>query len=167
MWQSVYNHNNEFQVNALLNLSYELSGDIYRRINEHNKAINSYFEASNYVLVPECIYKLSHLLIQSMEYEELLRITGKGIENSPYDSILILYKAYALIQLNQKRKAFLVLKEHKEALRSFVNVRQIIVLRIALFFIMLFVFLGKHPNSEIIIELIRILKKKIGFSYLE
>lgn len=167
MWQSVYNHNNEFQVNALLNLSYELSGDIYRRINEHNKAINSYFEASNYVLVPECIYKLSHLLIQSMEYEELLRITGKGIEDSPYDSILILYKAYALIQLNQKRKAFLVLKEHKEALRSFVNVRQIIVLRIALFFIMLFVFLGKHPNSEIIIELIRILKKKIGFSYLE
>ncbi|HEY5123665.1 MAG TPA: glycosyltransferase, partial [Ignavibacteria bacterium] len=79
MWQSVYKHNNEFQVKALLHLAFELSGYIYQRIEEQNKAINAYVEAINYVPIPDCIYKVNPLLIQSMEFEKLSEITGKGL----------------------------------------------------------------------------------------
>jgi len=167
MWQSIYNHRNEFQVMALLHLTFELSGDIYQRIEEPNQAINSYIEAINYIPIPDCIYKVNPLLIDSMEFEKLIEITNKGIENSPYDSILILYLAYALIQLKQKLRVFKVLKDHKRALKCFVNVRKILFIRSLINLILFFLLLGKYPDSKIIIELIRILKKKLEFTYLE
>src|ERR1035437_2433910 len=166
MWQSVYNHNNEFQVKALLHLAFELSGYIYQRIEEQNKAINAYVEAINYVPIPYCIYKVNPLLIQSTEFEKLSEITGKGIANSPYDSILILYKAYALLQLKQKRNAFKILNEHKKALKSFIGVRKIIFIRYSINIILPFILLGKYPGSKIIIKIIRLLKKRSGSTYL-
>ena len=166
MWQSVFNHNNEFQVKAVLYLTSELKGDIYRRIGDPDRAVNAYLEAITYIPIPDCFYKLNPLLIKSNELKTLLYSTEKGIENSPYDTILILYRAYALIQLNQKRKAIEVLKDHKLALKSFVNVRKIIILRYLINLLLLFVFLGRQPDSKLIIEIIRVLRKKSGFIYL-
>jgi tetratricopeptide (TPR) repeat protein len=166
MWQSVYNHKNEFQITALLHLTFELSGNIYQRINEPNQAINSYIEAINYVPVMDCIYRVNPLLINSGEFQKIIEITTKGIENSPYDSILILYLAYALIQLGQKRKTFKLLNEHKKSLRSFVNVRKTFLIRVSINLILFFLIFGKYPDSKIIIELIKNLKNKLGFTYL-
>ena len=146
-------------------MTYELSGDIYQ-CTERNKAIDSYIEAINYVPIPDCIYKANDLLIQSRNLKNYLDITGKGIENSPYDSILILYKAYALIQLRQRRNAFNILNEHRKALRSFIGVRKIVIVRNVISLIMIFMLFGKQPNSKIIGEMIKRLKKKSGFNIL-
>ncbi len=167
MWQPVQNHNNEFQIESFLFMTFELSGYIYKCTGEDIKAIDSYIEAIKYVPIPDCIYRANDLLIQSQEFEELLDITGRGIANSPYDSILIFYKAYALIQLRQRRNAFKMLNEHRKALRSFLGVRKIVIVKNVIGLIMIFMLFGKQPNSNIIGEMIRMLKKKSRVSYLE
>lgn len=164
MWQSVYNHNNEFQVKALLHLSHELSGDIYQRIDEQDKAINAYSEAINYIPIPRVFYKINPLLIQSLEFEKLSEVTEKAIEDSPYDSILTLYNVYALLHLKKKRTALKSLMRHKKALKSFLGIRKIFIIRSSINFIMFFALMGKHPSSEIIIKLIEILKEKSGYT---
>jgi tetratricopeptide (TPR) repeat protein len=164
MWQSVYNHDNEFQVKALLHLSFELSGDVYIKLADQNNAVKSYLEAIYHIPVPDCIYKINPLLTVTSEFESILEVTEKGIDNSPYDNILILYKAYALIHLKQKRKAYRILKEHKEALKSFIGVRKFKKLRNSISLILPLIFLSKMLSSKIIIELIEILKKKAKFS---
>jgi tetratricopeptide (TPR) repeat protein len=166
LWQSVHKHNNEFQVRSFMHLAFELSGEIYQRIQKTDNAINSYIEAINYVPIPDCIYKVNPLLIQSMEYGKMLNLTDIVIDDSPYDSILILYKAYALIQLKRNRIAYMILKEHKEALKSFKKVRKIVFIRNSISFILPFVLIGRYFNSKIIIELIKILKNRLGFIYL-
>jgi tetratricopeptide (TPR) repeat protein len=167
MWQPVYNHKNEFQVEALLHLSYELSGYIFQCTEKKAEAVISYTEAVNYVPIPDCIYKANDLLIRSMGFEKILDITGKGIENSPYDSLLVFYMVYALIRLNRRREAFNILNEHRKALKSFVGVKRIVIIRNAMTFIMILILFGKQPGSRIIIEMIRLLKKKLRITYLE
>jgi tetratricopeptide (TPR) repeat protein len=167
MWQPVYNHNNEFQTESLMFLASELSGYIYQITGEPFKALNCYIEAINYIPIPDCIYKANDLLIQSKEFENLLNITTKGIENSPYDSILIFYKAYALIQLHQRMNAFKILNGHRKALSSFLGVRKIRIIRNVITLILLFMLIGKQPDSKIITEMIRMLKKKIIITYLK
>jgi tetratricopeptide (TPR) repeat protein len=166
MWQPVYKHNNEFQVKSLLHLTYELSGEIYIRIHDQNKAVNAYSEAIHNIPVPDCIYKVNPLLIQRRDYETMLQLTEKGIADSPYDSILILYKAYALIQLKQKHNFVRVLKEHKKALKSFIGIRKFLILRNLISIILISSLLSKSLSSKIIIEILKLLKKKEGFSYL-
>jgi tetratricopeptide (TPR) repeat protein len=165
MWQSVYGHINEFQENSLLHLAFELSGNIYHHIGNKGEAVIAYKEAINYVPIPDCIYKLNELLIESMEFETLLEVTDKGIKNSQYDSILILYKAYALIKLNQKKHAIKILKEHKRVLKHFEGVRKIFLIRNSINIINGFLMLNKQLSSKIIIELIRTLKQKLGLTY--
>ena len=167
MWQSVKNHNNEFQVQAFLNLSYELLGDLYKRNKEKSKSIDSYIEAIKYVPISNCIYKLDSLLIEKKQYRMVLENTEKGIEDSPYDSILILYKSIALLQLNQKRQAYTILNDHKNALKSFIGVRKINITRRVIFFLSLALFFSKYLSSMIVIEFIKNLIKHMGFSYLE
>jgi tetratricopeptide (TPR) repeat protein len=167
MWQPVYNHSNEFQVEALLYLSYELSGYILQCTEEKKAASDSYTEAISYVPIPDCIYKANDLFIRSMEFEKLLDITGKGIENSPYDSLLVFYKAYALINLKRRHDAFNILNEHRKALKSFAGVRRIVIIRNVLAFVTILMLFGKQPGSKIIIEMIRLLKKKLRITYLE
>jgi len=167
MWQPIHNHNNKFQIESLLYLAFELSGYIYRRIEEKRTAIISYTEAINYIPIPDCIYKANDLFIQSKEFEKLLEITGKGIEDSPYDSILIFYKAYALIQLKQRHNAFYILDEHRRALKCFKGVKKIVIIRNVIALIMVFMLFGKQPNSRIISEMITTLKKKLSITYLE
>jgi tetratricopeptide (TPR) repeat protein len=164
MWESVYNQDNEFQVKSLLHLSFELSGDVYIRLGDQNKAVAAYSEAVQKTPVPDCIYKISPLLISTNDYKALLKITDEGIDNSPYDNILILYKAYALISLKQKRKAFKILKEHKNALKSFIGVRKLKKLKMSIVLILPLIFLSIPISSKIIIKLIGILKKKVRYS---
>jgi hypothetical protein len=71
-----------------------------------------------------------------------------------------------LIQLGQKRKTFKLLNEHKKSLRSFVNVRKTFLIRVSINLILFFLIFGKYPDSKIIIELIKNLKNKLGFTYL-
>jgi tetratricopeptide (TPR) repeat protein len=166
IWQPVYNHNNEFQFKTLTHLALELTGVIYQHVGDINNSINSYIRAVEFVPIPDCIYKVNNLLIKSGEFGKLLQITEKGIEDSPYDSILILYKTYALIQLKQMRKACNVLNEHKKALRSFLGVRKIKIMRIVINLILPLLFFRVYPISKVIIEMISILKKKAGLTYL-
>ncbi|MDZ7634093.1 MAG: hypothetical protein U5L72_06495 [Bacteroidales bacterium] len=46
MWQSVYRHDNDYQVKALSYLSMELSGIIYKRRGERSRAIESFLLAN-------------------------------------------------------------------------------------------------------------------------
>lgn len=166
MWQSVILHNNEFQVQALLHLSFELLGDIYQINKEKNKSIDSYIEAIKYVPISNCIYKLNTLLIEKKQFEILLKHTEKGIEDSPYDSILILYKSFALLQLKQKRQAYKILNAHQKALKSFIGVRKFNITRKLISIISFTMFFSKYLSSKMIIDLILKLKKHLEFTYL-
>lgn len=159
--QAVYNHNNEFQVKALLHLAYELTGDIYQRIEEQKEATNAYYKAVTFLPIPNCLYKLNLLLIKSKQFEKLLELTEQGIEDSPYDTILIFYKAYTLIHVKQKCNARKVLKEHQKTLKCFKGNRKILFIRLSINIILLSTFLGKQPGAKIIIEIIKSLKKRI------
>jgi tetratricopeptide (TPR) repeat protein len=167
MWQSALNHNNEFQVNALKNLTLELSGEILQRTGKQTEAIKHYLEALNNVSVPGCIYKLSPLLIQSGEYDLMAETAAKGVEDSPYDSIVVFYYAYALIQLKKKRDAIKILTLHQKALKSFVGIRLITLIRISICILLPFVIFGRQPSSVAILEVIKILKKRSEVSYLD
>lgn len=160
MWQSAYNHNNEFQVKALLHLSHELAGDIYRRNNENKEAIASYIEAIGYLPIPKCIYKIYPLLIQAGEYIMLYDVTSKGLKDSPYDNILIFCHTYALIKLKRRREAYVVLTKHRRALHSFTEIRLFRYIRWFIYFLLPLVLVGKQPASLLISEFIKILMKK-------
>jgi tetratricopeptide (TPR) repeat protein len=148
MWQPVYQYNNDYQVKAMLHLVYELCGEIYRLQGEMVSAADAYSKAITYLPVPDCIYKLSPLLIKSQKFETLRQI------------------AYALIQLRQRRNALRILKEHKRSLKSFVGIRKLKILRNLINLILILLLLGKHLSSKIIIELIAVLNKKAGLNYL-
>lgn len=167
MWQSGLNHNNEFQVKVLKNLALELCGEIFHRTGNKAESIKYYLEAVNNVPIPGCIYKLSPLLVQTGAFEILAETTVKGVEDSPYDSIVVFYYAYALIQLKQKRKALEVLNNHQNALKSFTGIRLVTLIRIAIYLLLPFVLLGRQPISMAILTIIKILKKKSETSYLD
>lgn len=162
MWQPVYHHSNEFQVKALMHLVYELQGQAYQQLNDNDKSVYAYNKAINYTAVPACLYRVSPLLINSRQYGKLLELAGKTLENSPYDSILVLYKAYALINLRHRKEAIRVLLRHREALKSFEGVRKLSYIKTSLIFIIASVIMGKYPASRIIKEFIGILRAKSG-----
>jgi tetratricopeptide (TPR) repeat protein len=159
MWKSFYNHNNEFQVSALMHLAFELKGDIYLLLEEKNKAIEAYCEAVGYLPLPDCIYKVNPILIQADKIEKLLEITQKGVMDSPFDSTLVLYEAYALIQLTKKREAAKILKEHQNALKSFVGIRKMLFIRKSINVILIFTFISQFLSSKIIIKILGILNR--------
>ncbi len=125
LWQPVYNHNNEFQVKALIHLSACLKGDIYQMLNEGDKAIKEYLRAVEYLAVADSVKKAAPMLLKSHNFNTLLEITEKGIADSPYDNQVVLYKAYALIQLGKRREAYHTLKIQGKALKSFPGTRTI------------------------------------------
>ncbi len=166
MWQSVTDHRNEYQVDALCYQALELSGVIYAAGGDDQKAIDSYIRAINHLPLPGCIYKANDLYVKKMDYSGILQITERGIENSPYDTILILYKAYALINLRRRREAFDILNAHRKALKSFLGVRKIVIIRYVISIMIILLFSGKQPDSKIIIEMINRLKKKSGIPFI-
>ena len=167
MWQSALNHSNEFQVKALKNLALELCGEIFQRTGKQAESIRYYLEAIRNVPIPGCIYKLSPLLIQSNAFDILAEITVKGVEDSPYDSIVVFYYGYALIQSNKKRDALKVLSSHQKALKGFVGVRLIKLTRISIKILLPLIFVSKFLSSRAILAEIKILSSKTEESYLK
>jgi tetratricopeptide (TPR) repeat protein len=167
LWEAVYNHRNEFQVKALLNLSFELCGNAYLRINEPDNAKNAYIQSIENVPIPDCVYKVGPLLINSGKFEKLNEIVMKGRENSPYDSILIFYHVYAMIHLKQKNEARKLLMSHRNALKSFIGVRKLTFIRYAIIVIWFSIFAGQRLGSAAISQMINFLKKRLPRTYLD
>jgi tetratricopeptide (TPR) repeat protein len=167
MWQPVSKCNTETQTKSLLHLAYDLEGNIYRKTQDIPNAIEAYSKALDHQPVPDCIYKLCLLLISTRNYSRMLEITKKGLSDSPYDSIIILYHAYALINLKKSFKAFRVLVVHEKALRSFRGVRKIYLLRIIISLMLPLIVLRFHPVCGIITRLAVSLKSKQGSLPLE
>jgi len=167
MWQSIYKHKNEFQVNTLFYLVFELTGFIYERINDRPKAINAYIQAIENIPAPDCIQRLSPLLIQYQEFEKLAAITEQGLNDSPYDSLLIFYRALSVIRLKKRQLAYRVLDEHQKALKSFVRIRKKTIIRHAIKIILPFVLLGKYPSLNFINVIIKSLKNHGAITYLK
>lgn len=160
IWQSVHNDNNEFQVKCLLHLSFELKGDIHRKKQENDLSRNSYAEAIGYIPLPGCIYKLCPMLIEEKNFLELQNVTERGLSDSPYESIMVLYNACGLIGLDQVKKAKDILRDHKNAIKSFVTNRRLILTQKLTGLLLILLPLGKYLGLKIILLIIKILQKK-------
>jgi hypothetical protein len=159
LWQSVYNHNNDFQVSAFLNMAFELSGDINQKTGDNISACSQYCQAVNYLPLPVCVKKAAHLLIKSDEKEKLREVTEKGTLDSPYDSVVVLYNAYYLILSGQKIKAFKLLKGHRNALKSFTGIRRLLYIRYFINIILFFVFWSRKISRNLVLETIKVVNK--------
>lgn len=159
LWQSVYGHNNEFQVNALFHLSYEINGDIFSARGETIKSINAYTEAVSYISIPRCLNKLCGLLIDTRDFTRLAQIAEKARKELPYDNRLVLFHSVALCRLNQKKKAIILLKEHYNALKSFYGNRKIDFLKKALKIILLVRFLNSQLLSKALLAILKIINR--------
>ncbi|MBE0679720.1 MAG: hypothetical protein IH592_13230 [Bacteroidales bacterium] len=166
MWQAAYEDNNEYQVNALNHLAHELSGYIYEVSGEKQKAIEAYSSAIINVPVPDCIHRLAPLLIKTKDYIKLSDLTGRGHEDSPYDTILVLYMAYTWIWSGQKMMAAGALRSHRAALHSFKGLRKIILIRMVCTGLIPLIFISRRLSSFLITKFITRIKNKSGFTYL-
>ena len=160
LWQPVYNHNNEYQVKAFLQLVFDLMGQIYQSMGNHQKAIDLYSKAVYSSPVPSCLYRVSPLLVKSGQYAKLSELTTIAIDDSPYDTIIILYKVLALINTMKRPLALKTLSDHRGALKSFLGVRKISYIKSALILLMTSFLLGRKLSSKLIIKFISILEKK-------
>lgn len=159
LWQSVYNHSNEFQVKSLMHLANELLGDVYIAKGENAKAIDAYYAAIAFLPLPQCIKKVSPLLISRSDNKKLLEISERGTDDSPYDSILVLYKAYALNELKQVKKAVKSLQEHRNALKSFSGIRRMFLIREFLVILIFTIFWSKRISRKLILRALETLNK--------
>lgn len=160
MWESVYVNSDQFQVNSLLHLSNDLSGDIYHCLGDQDNAVRSYSEAIGLLPIPDCIYKISDLLLKGKEFNRVIQATTQGIVDSQYDSLLILYYALALIQLKKRLEVFMLLNTHRKALRSFIGVPKLKKLRGMLIPVLPIVLVSRQLSSKIIGLMIKRLKNR-------
>jgi tetratricopeptide (TPR) repeat protein len=159
IWQSVYNHKNEFQVRALFHLSADLCGDIYKNLNESENAKDAYYKAIGHIPVSDCVKKAAPLFIRLHDFKKLLEITEKGTEDSPFENRIVLYKAFALLQLGEKRNVFSVLRAHQKALKSFIATRKIKFLQKIIILPAIVGFLSRRAGMKFIQWLIDFLNK--------
>ncbi len=166
IWQSVYNHNNEYQVKSLYHLAYELEGYIYENEGQKTQAVESYISAVENISIPDCIHRVGPLMIETGEYEKLVEITAKGHDDSPYDSIVVLYNAYGLLASGNRKLAAMALGRHVTALTGFRGIRQIFLIRLIITVIIPVLFLSMKIAGWMLLKLIRSIKSKSGFIYL-
>jgi hypothetical protein len=159
MWHSVYEDDNEFQVNSFFHLALELKGDIYRLTAENENAIKAYCDSISYIPISRCICKAAKLLIDLKDFEQLYEISVKGLDDSPYDSVLVLYQAYALMQLSQIKEAQSILADHREALKSFNNNRRLYLIQNLISILIIIKPLGKNIMLRIILRIINSLQR--------
>lgn len=159
LWQSVYDHKNEFQVRALSYMTLQLIGDIYNDLKEFDKALEAYQKAIDHLPVPDSVKKCASLLIKSGNFDKLLEISEKGTIDSPFENTLVLYKAYALLRKGRKLQAFKILRDHQKALKSFPGTRKIEILQKILTLPPLLGFINKKAGAKSILILIKALNK--------
>jgi len=159
LWQSVYGHNNEFQVKALFHLSYEIIGDISCARGETDKSIDAYTEAVSNIAIPGCLNKLCGLLVGKKQFVRLEQIAENARKELPYDSRLVLYHAAALCRINQKKKAIGLLREHQNALNSFFGYRKIDFVKRSLKVILMIRFFNRYVISEALLTVLKIINR--------
>ncbi|MZQ49083.1 MAG: glycosyltransferase [Bacteroidales bacterium] len=157
LWQSVYNHGNEYQVKALLHYSHDLSGDILIRKNLPNEAKAAYFKAISFIPSPESIIKAAPLFVQSMEFDKILEITENGTQDSPYNTIIVFYKVFSLLSLNKVSQAISVLKRHRKALSCFKGIRRMRIIQCLTILISVVSLINGKLGSKFILKIIGVL----------
>lgn len=160
LWQPVTGHNNELQVRSFFYLTYEILGDSYVDKGDNVNAVNAYSNAVSNIPLSGCLCKLNRLLKQTGDYYKIAELTEKGIIDSPYESKIVLYNAYALCKTNQKHKAVELLKKHKMALKCFYGKKRIAFVRQSISIILIISIFGKNLLSKAILYNIRFLLKK-------
>jgi tetratricopeptide (TPR) repeat protein len=155
MWKTVYNHNNEYQVKALLYLSFELSGDIYLKMGLQKDSINSYLEATDILPISRCFYKLNSILMNMNQYEIIRNNMEKALNDSPYDSILYLYKFLVLNKSKEYDSAVNLIKRHLKSIKPFRGNRKILFFKIAFNILILVSFINKRLNQKILRKLLK------------
>lgn len=159
LWQTVYKHENECQVRALLHFSHDLSGDILLKEGKHDEAKNDYIIAISNNPYPDCIKKTAPLCLEYSDYDKLLEITEKGTKDSPYETILVLYKALSLIKLGRVRQAIKVLSGHRKALKAFKKIRRMRLIQYITVAISMITLLNRRLGSKLILKIIGVLSK--------
>lgn len=119
LWQSSYNHNNEYQLKALNNLCYSALGDLFLIKNDKNKATEQFSMANSVLPIPTSVYKVCELYLNTKQYIELLKASNTGLDDSPYDYKLFIFKTIALLKLNRKKEARSILKDEINILKCF------------------------------------------------
>ncbi len=162
LWQPVYMHENDIQVNSLLHLSWELSGDVFFARGELNDSIKAYSEALESIFIPECFDKLFRTIAVSepVDFMKMREFLETGLMDSPYYSRLVLYSAYVMFQNNQKVNGLRLLRDHRNALKCFSGKRNIIFIRRSITFILFIKLFGKRFISKMIKALIRFLDSR-------
>lgn len=158
--QASCGHNNELQVRSFFYLTYEILGDSYVDKGDNVNAVNAYSNAVSNIPLSGCLCKLNRLLKQTGDYYKIAELTEKGIIDSPYESKIVLYNAYALCKTNQKHKAVELLKKHKMALKCFYGKKRIAFVRQSISIILIISIFGKNLLSKAILYNIRFLLKK-------
>lgn len=157
--QASCGHNNELQVKATFHLAWEMAGDIFLLKGEISKAIDAYSEAVSNIPVPRCLYKLCRLIIEHGNIESIISLLDKGIEDYPYDSNLILCKAFNLCSIGQTQNAIQVLKAHVKALENFYGKRRIIFVKRSIKLVLFFRPLGGFILSKCIKFILGVLNR--------
>lgn len=158
IWQPVHGHNNEFQIKSLFYLSYELRGDVFSQEGSISEAITAYEKAFSYIPGPRVAGKLCKLLVCRKDYKSVYSIADKGLQDSPYSSVLILYGAFALYMDTQRRSAGKLLKSHLNALKNFHGKRRLRMIRQSLRILLILRFLGEPFFSGSILYILRALE---------
>ena len=119
MWQSVYQHQNEFQGQAFLCEAYTLLGKLCEKKGNIDEAIRWYSLSIDQISIPENGLYLCKLLVKKEMYDKLRLISKNVLSENPYDVMSALYLAYAYLKLNVKSEAKEVLREQYRILRVF------------------------------------------------
>ncbi|NMC37092.1 MAG: glycosyltransferase family 1 protein [Bacteroidales bacterium] len=159
LWQMVYKHENECQVKALLHFSYDLSGDILLREDKPDEAKKDYINAISNSPYPDSIKKAAPLCLNSHDYNKLLEITDKGTQDSPYETVLVLFKALSLIELRRVHLAVQVLSEHRKALKAFKKIRRMRLVQGITIIISIIALINRRIGSKFILKIIGVLSK--------
>jgi hypothetical protein len=166
MWESVHNNDSGYQAKSFMHLSFELDGYIHARKNEVSGAVDSYLSAIEYLAIPDCIYRLAPLLIETGNYMKLAEIASEGHKDSPYDTVVLLYEVYGLLWTGRRKEAAGKLRRHRQALCGFKGIRQIYLIRMIFLGLLPLIFLSKRLSSLLVRKLIQTIRSKSGKTYL-
>jgi len=119
MWQSVYQHGNEFQGRAFLYEYYALKERLSEIHGDREGVLRWCSAAIDQVKIPEIGRRLYKLLAERKEYNRLKDTAGKVWEENPYDVLSALYLASAFLETRDKPEAAKVLDSLHTILRAF------------------------------------------------
>ena len=163
IWHSILKHDNEYQVKALLHMTYDQMGDVSLILGMNGDALVFYQRAIQNLPISDCIYKLNDLHLQRNEYSSIVEVSEKGLQESPYDTRLVLDRATALLNIGNKQAYMKNLKNHRNALKSFKQSRRMKLRGIILHISFFLPVTGNYIAKVLSICINRLIKKHIPF----